>query len=67
MSDRTRISIAAAITALFLAAISAAGLITHHAAVRQPTAALIQPASVAQSRPASTPSQVLITHDQEHD
>jgi len=67
MSDKARISIAAAITALFLAAISAAGVITHQAAVRQPTTALIQPASVAQARPASPPSQVLITHDQEHD
>lgn len=53
MTDKTRIRIAGAVTALFLAGISAVGLATHShkaPAISAPVAAAVQPAaSTAQS------------------
>ncbi len=59
MTDKARIFIAALITALFLGAVSAAGLIAHHPA----------PVSAAASSPAPTTTltQPTTWHEQEND
>jgi len=56
MTDKARIKIAAALTALFLGAMSAAGIAVHsaHAPVPPPTAASSQAHGLGQPQPALT-------------
>lgn len=54
MTDKARITIATAVTALFLAATSAAGLLAH--SHTQPPAPAARPATAVQSVAAPTPT-----------
>ena len=67
MSDKLRIKIAAAVTALFLAAVSAAGVIAHSSRLPAATATVTQRATTVESHAASQPNLAPPLHDQEHD